>query len=70
MTDQFPDPYQYGKLVATVEALSQKVDKLEVGMDSLLELANKSRGGFFTGMMIVSGVSAFIGFVSHYISSK
>ena len=70
MNEQFPDPYKYGKLVAQVEAMEKKIDKLEIGMEELLELANKSRGGFFAGMMIVSAVSAFIGFLSHYISAK
>lgn len=68
MSEQFPDPYKYGKLVATVESLSEKVDKLERGMEELLELANKSRGGLFTGMMIVSAISAVIGYItSHFL---
>ena len=66
MSEQFPDPYKYGKLVATVESLSDKVDKLERGMEELLELANRSKGGFFAGMAIVSGISAFIGYVTHH----
>ena len=64
--EQFPDPYKYGKLVATVESLSDKVDKLEKGMEQLLELANKGRGGFWMGMMVVSAVSAFIGFITNH----
>ena len=66
MTEQFPDPYKYGKLVAQVEAMEKKIDKLEAGMDELLELANRSKGGFFAGMAIVSAVSAFIGYITHY----
>ena len=66
MTEQFPDPYKYGKLVATVESLSAKVDKLERGMEELLELANKSKGGFWMGMVIASSISAFIGYITHY----
>jgi hypothetical protein len=64
------DPYKYGKLVATVESLEKKVDKLEAGMEELLELANKSRGGFFTGMAIVSGISSIVGFVVSYFTSR
>mgnify|MGYP003335796913 FL=1 len=66
MSEQFPDPYKYGKLVATVEGLCEKVDKLEKGMEELLELANRSKGGFFAGMAIVSGISALIGYLTHY----
>ena len=61
------DPFQYGQLVAKVDALEKKVDKLEVGMEQLLELANKSKGGFWMGMTvasIVGGVVTFIG--SHW----
>ena len=64
------DLFQYGQLVATVDAMEKKIDKLEHGMEQLLELANKGRGGFWAGMIIVSALSTFVGFVSHYISTK
>lgn len=64
------DLYKYGKLVATVESLEKKVDKLEQGMEELLELANKSRGGFWTGMAVVSAISSAIGFIAHWWGSK
>jgi hypothetical protein len=71
MSEQFtPDPYKYGKLVAQVEAMEKKIDKLEVGMEELLALANQSRGGFWAGMVIVSAVSSVIGFVAHYFGTK
>jgi len=64
------DLYKYGKLVATVESLEKKVDKLEAGMEELLELANKGRGGFWAGMAVVSAVSSIIGFFAHYFGGK
>ena len=64
------DLYKYGKLVATVESLEKKVDKLEAGMEELLELANKGRGGFWAGMAVVSAVSSFVGFLVHWWSGK
>ena len=64
------DLYKYGKLVATVESLEKKVDKLEAGMEELLELANKGRGGFWAGMVMVSAISSAIGFIAHYFGSK
>jgi hypothetical protein len=71
MSEQFtPDPYKYGKLVAQVEAMEKKIDKLEAGMEELLALANQSRGGFWAGMVIVSAVSSVIGFVAHYFGTK
>ncbi len=64
------DPVKYGQLWEKVDTLTQKVDKLEEGMEELLALANKGRGGFWAGMAIVSAFSTFIGFVSHYLMGK
>ena len=64
------DPVKYGQLWEKVDQLTSKVDKLEEGMEELLALANKGRGGFWVGMMVVSALSTFIGFISHYFSSK
>ena len=64
------DPVKYGQLWEKVDSLTTKVDKLEEGMEELLALANKGRGGFWAGMAIVSAFSTFIGFISHYIMGK
>jgi len=64
------DPVKYGQLWEKVDNLTNKVDKLEKGMDELLALANKSRGGFWVGMMVVSALSTFIGYLTHLFSSK
>jgi hypothetical protein len=60
------DLYKYGKLVATVESLEKKVDKLEVGMEELLELANKSKGGFWMGMVIASGIGGLVTYITSF----
>jgi hypothetical protein len=64
------DLFKYGQLVAQVDQLSIKVDKLEAGMEELLALANKGRGGFWVGMMVVSSISSIVGFMSHYFVVK
>ena len=64
------DPFQYGQLVAKVDALEKKVDKLEVGMEQLLELANKSKGGFWMGMTIASIVGGLITFITSHWTLK
>ena len=64
------DPVRYGQLWEKVDNLTAKVDKLEEGMEELLALANKGRGGFWAGMVIVSAFSTFIGWVSHWITNK
>ena len=47
MSDFQIDPVKYGQLWEKVDQLSVKVDKLEAGMEELLALANKGRGGFW-----------------------
>jgi hypothetical protein len=61
------DPIKYGALWQKVQDLDKKVDKLEEGMAELLALANKSRGGFWVGMMIVSAVSTVVGYLTHWM---
>ena len=64
------DPVKFGVTWQKVEAMEQEVAELRKDVKELLELANKGRGGLWAGMMVVSAVSAFIGFISHYITSK
>jgi uncharacterized protein YigA (DUF484 family) len=71
------DPVKYGVLWNTVEnnekqleQMSQKIDKMESKLEELVALANKSRGGFWMGMAIVSAISGAIGLFGSYISSK
>jgi hypothetical protein len=64
------DLYKYGKLVAQVESLEKKVDKLEVGMEQLLELANRSKGGFWMGMTIASIVGGVVTFITSHWTIK
>ena len=64
------DPVKYGQLWEKVDTLTNKVDKLEAGMEELLALANKGRGGFWVGIMIVSAISTFVGWAIHLITGK
>ena len=64
------DMYKYGKLVATVESLEKKVDRMEANMEELLALAERGRGGFWAGMAVVSAVSSVVGFMAHWWSNK
>ena len=60
------DPVKYGVLWQKVQDLDKKVDKLEVGMDELLALANKGKGGFWAGMALVSAFSTGVGYVINF----
>ncbi|CAK0752567.1 conserved hypothetical protein [Gammaproteobacteria bacterium] len=58
------DPREFGKLEAQVEALQVEVQALRQDIKTLLEMANKSKGGFFVGMAIASIIGGIISFVA------
>lgn len=60
------DPVQYGVLWQKVQDMDKKMDKLERNVEALIELANKSKGGFWFGMSVVSGVSALVGYILNH----
>jgi hypothetical protein len=53
---------EFGRLEAQVESLQCDVHSLRNDVKSLLELANKSKGGFWMGMTIASFVGGAITF--------
>ena len=64
------DMFKFGGLVNQVENLQTKVDGMDKDIKELLELANKSRGGFWMGMAIVSGISGIISFFAGLYHAK
>jgi hypothetical protein len=61
------DPVQYGRLIAQVDNLTNKVDSMDGDIKELLALANKSKGGFWMGMTIASMAGGFITWaISHW----
>jgi hypothetical protein len=63
------DPVEYGKLIATVENLNSKVESMDKDIKALLELANQSKGGFWMGMTIASGIGGFVGWVVNHLKA-
>jgi len=58
------DARDFGKLEAQVASLQTEVHQLANDVKALLELANRSKGGFWMGMTIASmlgGVITFVG---------
>lgn len=60
------DPVKYGVLWERVQVMDKKMDKMEAQIDQLLELANKSKGGFWMGMTIASGVGGVISWIASH----
>ena len=64
------DPIKVGVMWQKVEVMEAEVAELRKDVKELLALANKSRGGFWAGMMVVSAISSFVGFIIHWWSGK
>ena len=58
------DARDFGKLEAQVQALQNEVHTLSQDVKALLELANKSKGGFWMGMTIASTVGGILTFIA------
>jgi hypothetical protein len=57
-------------LTAQVQTLENQVSDLQADMKSLLELANKSKGGFWMGMAIASAVGGMASFAVSHVSFR
>ena len=58
------DAREFGKLEAQVEALQKEMHSLSADVKTLLELANKGKGGFWMGMTIASFMGGVITFIA------
>jgi hypothetical protein len=53
-----------------METMEREVSELRTDVKTLLAMAERSKGGLWTGMIIVSAISSLIGFFSHYFTGK
>ena len=61
MSEDFLDPYKYGKLVAQVETMEKKIDIMEADIKKLVMMAERSKGSLWA---IMGAASVFGGFVA------
>ncbi len=64
------DLREFGRLEARVEAQGAQIEAMSAKLDSLLELANRSRGGFWVGIGMVSMLSSAVGWVLHNVLGR
>ena len=64
------DPIQYGQIIAKVDTLETQVSAMQADVKQLLEMANKSKGGLWVGMGIVSLLSGIVGSIAHSLFNR
>ena len=62
--------FEYGKLVAQVEALDKKVDAMEVDIKKLLAMAERSKGSLWALMGVASVGGGFITYLADLFIRK
>jgi Holliday junction resolvase len=70
MSDQYLDPYKYGKLVAQVESMEKKVDLMESDIKKLVAMAERSKGSLWALMGFASVAGAFITYMTELLFKK
>ena len=63
------DLFKYGQLTQKVTELEGKVDSMQASINKLVEMADRSKGGFWVGMTLVATFSSVVGFLVHLLFS-
>jgi hypothetical protein len=68
------DPVRYGVLWQKVQdyerrfdEMGRKIDRMEEQLDKLVSMADRSKGGLWVGMSIVSVFSTIVGYIIHVV---
>jgi hypothetical protein len=64
------DPIKVGVMWQKLETMEQEVSELRADVKTLLAMAERSKGGLWTGMIIVSAISSIVGFFAHWFTAK
>jgi len=67
MSDHEMNPVQFGALMQQVDMLEKQVTDLQKDVKALLEMANKSRGGLWAGMMFASLFGGTVSWIATHI---
>ena len=64
--DKEIDLVKYGVLWHKVEKMEEEVTELRNDVKTLLAMAERSKGGMFMGMAVVSALSSVVGYLTHW----
>jgi hypothetical protein len=70
MSEEFLDPYKYGKLVAQVESMEKKIDTMEADIKTLVGMAERSKGSLWALIGVASVAGAFISYMTELFFKK
>lgn len=66
MDDGKIDLVRYGVLWNRVEKMEEEVSDMRKDMKTLLAMAERSKGGMFMGMAVISVLSSVVGYITHW----
>ena len=64
------DPREFGRLDAEVTSLRNQVTAMQTDIRTLLEMANKSKGGLWAGMTMASMLGGAVSWVATHWGGK
>ena len=64
------DPREFGRLEAEVTSLRNQVTAMQADIKTLLEMANRSKGGLWAGMTIASMLGGAMSWVATHWGGK
>jgi len=64
------DPREFGRLEAEVQSLRNQVSSMQSDIRTLLEMANKSKGGLWAGMTLASAFGGVVTWVGTHWGGK
>ena len=64
------DPREFGRLEAEVTSLRNQVTAMQTDIKTLLEMANRSKGGLWAGMTIASMLGGVVSWVATHWGGK
>lgn len=64
------NPVEFGRLQAEVQSLRNQIDSMQGDIRTLLEMANRSKGGLWAGMTMASMLGGVVSWVATHWGGK
>ena len=64
------NPIEFGRMQAEVQSLRNQIDSMQNDIRTLLEMANRSKGGLWMGMTLASAFGGAVTWIGTHWSGK